>query len=92
MKRLICLFMALLLAMPLTGCGESTTGETAAETDAVETASDTEETLPALNLPEDLDFGGYTYHTFPMIWLFASGTQRFGASASASVLPMNIQG
>ena len=64
MKRLICLFMALLLAMPLTGCGESTTGETAAETDAVETASDTEETLPALNLPEDLDFGGYTYHIY----------------------------
>ena len=27
-----------------------------------------------------------------MIWLFTSGDQRIGASASASVLPMNIQG
>ena len=29
---------------------------------------------------------------FPLSWLFASGGQRTGASASASVLPMNIQG
>ena len=29
---------------------------------------------------------------FPMNWLFASGGQNIGASASASVLPMNIQG
>ena len=29
---------------------------------------------------------------FPMSYLFASGDQRIGASASASVLPMNIQG
>ena len=29
---------------------------------------------------------------FPMNWLFASGGQSIGASASASVLPMNIQG
>ena len=29
---------------------------------------------------------------FPMSWLFASGSQRTGASASASVLPMNVQG
>ena len=28
---------------------------------------------------------------FPIIWLFASGSQSIGASASASVLPMNIQ-
>ena len=28
---------------------------------------------------------------FPMSWLFASGGQYIGASASASVLPMNIQ-
>ena len=27
-----------------------------------------------------------------MRWLFASGGQSIGASASASVLPMNIQG
>ena len=29
--------------------------------------------------------------SFPMSWLFASGGQRIGASALASVLPMNIQ-
>ena len=29
--------------------------------------------------------------SFPMNWLFASGGQRIGASASASVPPMNIQ-
>ena len=29
---------------------------------------------------------------FPMNWFFASGGQSIGASASASVLPMNIQG
>ena len=28
---------------------------------------------------------------FPMNWLFTSGGQRIGTSASASVLPMNIQ-
>ena len=30
--------------------------------------------------------------SFPMSWLFASGGQGIGASASTSVLPMNIQG
>ena len=30
--------------------------------------------------------------SFPMCWLFASGGQSIGTSASASVLPMNIQG
>ena len=30
--------------------------------------------------------------SFPMNWLFVSGGQSIGASASASVLPMNIQG
>ena len=29
--------------------------------------------------------------SFPMSWLFASGGQNIGASASASVIPMNIQ-
>ena len=29
---------------------------------------------------------------FPVSWLFASGDQSIGASASASVLPVNIQG
>ena len=30
--------------------------------------------------------------SFPMSWLFTSGSQSIGASPSASVLPMNIQG
>ena len=30
--------------------------------------------------------------SFPMSWLFASGGQRIGVLALASVLPMNIQG
>ena len=30
--------------------------------------------------------------SFPMSWLFKSGGQSIGASASASVFPMNIQG
>ena len=30
--------------------------------------------------------------SFPVRWLFTSGDQSIGASASASVLPMNIQG
>ena len=30
--------------------------------------------------------------SFPMSWLFASGGQSIGVSASAAVLPMNIQG
>ena len=30
--------------------------------------------------------------SFPMSWFFASGSQSIGAAASASVLPMNIQG
>ena len=30
--------------------------------------------------------------SFPMSWLFTSGGQSIGASASASALPMNIQG
>ena len=30
--------------------------------------------------------------SFPMSWLFTSGGQNIGASASASELPMNIQG
>ena len=30
--------------------------------------------------------------SFPLCWLFASGGQSIGVSASTSVLPMNIQG
>ena len=39
---------------------------------------------PALKLSQ--------HQSFPVSWLFASGGQNTGASASASVLPMNIQG
>ena len=38
--------------------------------------------------PQSLPASG----SFPMSWLFASGGQSIGASASASVLPTNIQG
>ena len=38
---------------------------------------------PALNLPAS--------GSFPMSWLFQSGGQMISTSASASVLPMNIQ-
>ena len=37
--------------------------------------------------PQSLSASG----SFPISWLFASGGQSIGASASASVLPMNIQ-
>ena len=40
---------------------------------------------PALNLSQHQGF-------FPMSWLSSSGGQSIGVSASASVLPMNIQG
>ena len=39
---------------------------------------------PALSLSQN--------ESFPMSWLFTSGDQSIGASASASVLPVNIQG
>ena len=38
--------------------------------------------------PQSLPASG----SFPMSWRFTSGSQSIGASASASVLPMNIQG
>ena len=45
--------------------------------------------LPPLSFcPQSLPASGF----FPMSRLFASGGQRIGTSASASVLPMNIQG
>ena len=40
--------------------------------------------LPACNLSQ--------HQSFPMSWLFTIGGQSIGASASTSVLPMNIQG
>ena len=44
--------------------------------------------VPFSSCPQSLPASG----PFPMSWLFGSGGQSIGASASASVLPMNIQG
>ena len=41
--------------------------------------------------PFVLDLNLSQHQSFPMSWLFASGGQMIGASASAPVLPMNIQ-
>ena len=43
---------------------------------------------PLLLLPSNFP----SIRVFPMNWLFAPGGQNMGASASASVLPVNIQG
>ena len=43
---------------------------------------------PLLLSPQSFPASG----SFPLSWLFASGGQSIGASASASVLPMNNQG
>ena len=43
---------------------------------------------PCSSCPQPFPASG----SFPISWLFASGGQRIGASASAPVLPMNIQG
>ena len=43
--------------------------------------------VPFSSCPQSLSASG----SFPMSQLFATGDQRIGASASASVLPMNIQ-
>ena len=42
---------------------------------------------PFFSCPQSLPTSG----SFPMSWLFVSGGQSIGVSASASVLPMNIQ-
>ena len=43
--------------------------------------------IPFSSCPQSFPPSG----SFPISWLFASGGQIIGASASASVLPMNIQ-
>ena len=43
---------------------------------------------PFSSCPQSFQASG----SFPMSWLFTSGGQSSGASASTSVLPMNIQG
>ena len=45
--------------------------------------------LPLLHLPSV--FGSLEDSSLPMSWLFASDGQNIGASALASVLPVNIQ-
>ena len=42
--------------------------------------------------PSPLALNLSQHQSFPVSWFFASGGQSIGASASASVLPMNIQG
>ena len=44
--------------------------------------------VPISTCPQSFPASG----SFPMSWLFTSGGQSIGTSASASVLPMNIQG
>ena len=44
--------------------------------------------LPFSSCPQSFPVSG----SFPMSWLFMSGGQSIGASASASVPPTNIQG
>ena len=44
--------------------------------------------VPFSSRPQSFSASG----SFPMSWVFKSGGQSVGASASASVLPMNIQG
>ena len=44
--------------------------------------------VPFSSCPQSFPASG----SFPVSWLFASDGQRIGASASTSVLPMNIQG
>ena len=44
--------------------------------------------LPLILCPQSFSASG----SFAVSWLFASGSQTIGASASALVLPMNIQG
>ena len=44
--------------------------------------------VPFSSCPQSFPASG----SFSMSWLFASGGQSIGASASGSVLPMNIQG
>ena len=45
----------------------------------------------SLSFPSPPTFNFYPSRSFPMSQLFASGGQSIGASASTSVLPMNIQ-
>ena len=42
--------------------------------------------------PSYYAFSHFQHQFFPVIQLFTSGDQSIGASASASILPMNIQG
>ena len=50
---------------------------------------------PAISFSDVFSFCPQSFpalQTFPMSWLFTSDDQNIGASASASVFPMNIQG
>ena len=45
-----------------------------------------------LQSPSPFAFSLSQDQSFPMSWLFTAGGQSIGASASASIFPMNIQG
>ncbi len=72
MKRLHCLLLALLTALPLVACGAepaeketADTPETVVDETAAETETETEEeTMPPLSVPADLDYGGYEAHIY----------------------------
>ena len=49
-------------------------------------------TISSSVAPFPFAFNLSQHQSFPLSWLFTLGSQSIGASASASVLPMNIQG
>lgn len=68
MQKRICILLALLLALPLTGCGEETaTTDTKDTTEDTQTVTDTTETENEGkdDLPSDLHYGGadFAFHT-----------------------------
>ncbi|MBR5445907.1 MAG: hypothetical protein IKV57_07285, partial [Clostridia bacterium] len=63
MKRLLCLLIAMLVMLPLVSCGDAADAGTSADTET-ETALDTTSTEPTLQLPEGLDYEGYTFNIY----------------------------
>ena len=57
----------------------------------VHTVGDTIQPSHPLSSPTPPAFNLSQYQSFPMSWFFPSGGQSIGVSASASVLPVNIQ-
>ena len=63
MKRLLSLLIAMLVMLPLAACGDAADNGTTADT-STDTVVETEESKPALQLPEGLDYEGYSYHIY----------------------------